>query len=822
MAKSPEPPVFLDIPAVALETIETLERELGCSGVLAQVLARRGLGDPVAAAAFLAAAEAHRPGAFRGMATAVDLVLSHIERRSTITVHGDYDCDGVCSTAILVAVLRELGADVDWHLPDRQAEGYGLSVDTVAALIERGTALLITTDCAITAVAEVGAARAGGLDVLVTDHHSPRADGVLPDAPFIHPALCGYPCVELCATAVAAKVAQALRERAGLPGGERESDLELVAIATMADVVALRGENRRLVRAGLRALASTGRPGLRALMSVARVAPLGLDERSLAFRLAPRLNAAGRLYRADAALELLLTDDEERAVELADELDHCNAERRAIETRIRFEAEALAADDPDAPAYVLAAPGWHPGVIGIVAARVAERHHRPAVLIALPEQPDGLGAGSGRSIPSFDLLSALAAGADHLVRYGGHRAAAGLTIERDCVDAFREAFVAHAGAVLTPGDLIVTERVDAIASGEEIGLALAEELARLAPFGAGNPAVSLLLPAATFSDAVGFGGERREDHARFTVNSGAGRARAVRFGCGPRVGVELGAPVDATFTLERDEWQGVVAPRLLLRTAAACDPPAIELLGEDAGFLRRALAEFDRAPEATQTAEGAGSRIEIDHRDRGIASLITRLAVSGEPVLVLVADAPTRLRHLAPRLGGFSLAAHAALQREPLLSAGFAHVVALDPPIGAAALTRARAACAGGARAQRLFLAWGPAELRFAAHIHEQEYGLRDSLAACYRKLRDRGGAAGRELEAVLRETAPSPEGAGRLLRILTEVGLVDLDRERLAVVVTQQRRVALERSPAYRDYERIRQDGLRYLGTTTDRQAAA
>ena len=184
---------------------------------------------------------------------------------------------------------------------------------------------------------------------------------MLPDAPFIHPALCGYPCVELCATAVAAKVAQALRERAGLPGGERESDLELVAIATMADVVALRGENRRLVRAGLRALASTGRPGLRALMSVARVAPLGLDERSLAFRLAPRLDAAGRLYRADAALELLLTDDEERAVELADERDHCNAERRAIETRIRFEAEALAADDPDAPAYVLAAPGGTPG-----------------------------------------------------------------------------------------------------------------------------------------------------------------------------------------------------------------------------------------------------------------------------------------------------------------------------------------------------------------------------------------------------------------------------------------------------------------------------
>ena len=823
MAKTLDPAVRLQIPTVSLEALETLERELGASRVLAQVLVARGLADPAAASAFLAASEAHRPGAFRGIGAAVDLVLGHIERNSTITVHGDYDCDGVCSTAILVAALRELGAEVDWHLPDRQGEGYGLSAATVQRLIERGTGLLITADCAITAVAEVAAARAGGMDVLITDHHSPPADGVLPDAPYIHPALCGYPAPELCATAVAAKFAQALRERAGLPGGEREADLELVAIATVADVVALRGENRRLVRAGLRALASTVRPGLRALMSVAQLAPLALDERALAFRLAPRINAAGRLYRADAALELLLTDDAARAAELAGELDHCNAERRTIETRIRFEAEALvAAGDPGAAAYVLAGPGWHPGVIGIVAARVAERHHRPVVLIALPEQAGTLGSGSGRSIPAFDLLGGLAAAGEHLVRYGGHRAAAGLTIDPARLDAFREAFVAHARSTLTAADMVAHERVDAIASGEEIGLALVEELARLAPFGSGNPAVSLLLPAATFSDPVGFGGESRDDHLRFTVNSGAGRARAVRFGSGSRVGVELGAPVDATFALERDEWHGVVQPRLLLRTATACDPPAIELLGEDGDFLTRVLAQLDSPLGDRPAAPGGPARVECDHRGGGIAALITLLVASGERVLVLAADAPARLRHLAPRLGGFALASHAALERDGALTAPFPHVVALDPPLSAAARARAGAAPRNAPGTQRLFLTWGPAELRFAAHIHEQEYGLRDSLAACYRTLRDRGGAAGRELEAVLREAAPSPEGAGRLLAILTQVGLVDLDRERVAVTVTQRRRATLEDSPAYREYERTRQDGLRYLATTTDRQAAA
>jgi single-stranded-DNA-specific exonuclease len=292
---------------------------------------------------------------------------------------------------------------VDWYLPDRRSDGYGLSPATVGRLAARGTRLLLTADCGITAVEAVAAARGAGLDVVVSDHHALRADGELPDALIVHPRVCGYPCVDLCATAVAAKLVEALQSFAAAVD---DPDVALVALATVADVVPLQGENRRLVRAGLRALAATANPGLRALMAVAKVSPLAVDEHALGFRLAPRINAAGRLYRPDVALELLLTDDPGRAQAIAGELDRANAERRHVETRIRFEAEAQLSAQSAAPAYVLAGEGWHPGVVGIVAARIAERHHRPTVMIAL-DPSGGAATGSARSIPAFDLLGGL-------------------------------------------------------------------------------------------------------------------------------------------------------------------------------------------------------------------------------------------------------------------------------------------------------------------------------------------------------------------------------------------------------------------------------
>jgi len=772
-------PTRLHIPPCPIGDVLALQRALGVGFVVGQVLVRRGLSHPAAARAWLEAREEHPFSAFAGIDGAVAAVLDHAGRGSPITVHGDYDADGVCSTAILVRALRALGACVDWYLPSRTEDGYGLTARTVERLAARGTRLLVTADCAITAVEEVALARKAGMDVVVTDHHQPRGDGALPDAPIVHPAVCSYPCPDLCATGVAYKLAAALLAAGGRDPAEADEDLELVALATVADCVPLHDENRRLVRAGLRTLAATRKPGLRALMRVAKVDPGALDARSIGFRLAPRINAAGRLYRADAGLELLLTEDEARAKAIAAELDAANAERRHTETRILFEAEAQVAETGDAPAYVLAADGWHPGVIGIVASRIAERHHRPCVLVALDGDE---GTGSGRSIPAFDLLGGLDACAEHLLRHGGHRAAAGCTVSREAVGALRAAFVAHAGAVLHPDDLVPSERVDAVVAGDELGLGLAEELERLAPFGAGNPDVTLMVPAARLSDARPMGEEGR--HIRFTVESGGVRARALAFST-PRLPDGHDGPLDATFGLELNEWNGAVEPRLVLRCAQPPAPRPITLVGEPEDELAAALAELDAPLEpAAAPALGLPPR---DRRGGGAAGVIAALAASGDRVLVACSDARARRRHLTGRLGGFDLCSWAALERDPGLVAGYAHVVGLDPPLAAGRVALV------GARGATVHLAWGEAETSFAIAVLERTCELRAPAAALYRALRD-----GRALAEALAAPGP-PAVAGRALRVLAELGLVEVDRAAAAVRLPAAERTALERSPTFR-----------------------
>jgi single-stranded-DNA-specific exonuclease len=826
-AESPQ----LQIAPVDVGAVLALERELDISNVLAQVLVRRGLADADAARAWLAADERHDSSAFQGIEDAGALILRHVARGTRITVHGDYDVDGVSATAILIGVLRRLGAEADWFLPSRGEDGYGLSLATVKRLAQRGTRLLITADCAITAVDEVAAARAAGLDVVVSDHHAPRGDGSLPDAPIVHPALCGYPCADLCAAGVAYKLAAALLSAAGEDPAAADADLDIVALATIADCVALRGENRRLVRCGLRALAATKRPGLRALMRVARVDPARIDARAVGFRLAPRINAAGRLERADAGLELLLTDEEERATQIAEELDRLNADRRHTETRILFEAEAMAAERKrseagEPPAYVLAGEGWHKGVIGIVAARIAERHHRPTVLVALDGDgaEEGVrGTGSGRSIAAYDLLGGFDAAAAHLIRHGGHRAAAGCELLAAELDAFRAAFEAHAAATLSPADLVPTERADAVVSGDELGIGLAEELERLEPFGIGNPSVSLLVPAARLCDQRPMGEGR---HVRFTVQTGGARARAVAFGI-PRV--ECDEPVDATFTLELNEYNGSIEPRLVLRRMRPCAPAPITLVGEPEDYLGAALRELTErlhseppAPlhDIQPTAQLQDATAELatatgptsDRRGRGVAGTIAALVASGEPVLVVAADAELRARHLAPILGGFDLCSHDALRRRPELASAQANVVLLDPPAGPVRTSGART-----------HLAWGEPELRFAEQIHEREYALRAQLTETYRALRAAGGAAGEELETLLRGDPCKPRPAalaGRLLRVLAELGLVSLDPDTRTLTVPVVGRTALERSQAFRVYQERYEDGRRYLTGMTAKAA--
>src|SRR3954471_3576842 len=556
---------------------------LGVSPVLGTVLARRGFRTVEAARAFLEGSERHDPLSMSGVREACEAIARHRDKGSRMVVDGDYDGDGVCPTAILLRALRAVGVDPAWELPSRFGDGYGLSAAAVERLAAGGAGLLVTVDCGITAVDEVAAARRAGLDVVVTDHHRPG--DALPDCVVVHPGLGHFGAPELCGSGVALKLAAALDGRAA------EEDLDLAALATVCDLVPLRGENRRIVREGLQAMARTRKPGLRALMEVAGVEPGQVDERSLGFALGPRLNAAGRMQRADAALELLLTDDGPRAEDIARELDLLNRDRREAETRILFAADSACAEQAAAAAIVVAGEGWHPGVVGIVASRLVERWGRPCVVIGLDGEA---GRGSGRSIPAYDLHAGLAASASHLRRFGGHRVAAGVEIEAAEVGPFRAALAAHAGGALAPSDLIPVERIDAVVPGGVLGLSLAEELESLRPFGAGNPAPTLLVPAARLKGVSGMGAERQ--HARFTLVTGTGLAAGVAFGSAPRALASADGPHDLAVRLERNRWKGLVEPRLVLR--AMCPPRAgrLRVLGEEKPFWDRIERELAADP----------------------------------------------------------------------------------------------------------------------------------------------------------------------------------------------------------------------------------
>jgi single-stranded-DNA-specific exonuclease len=534
---------------------------LEVSQTTASVLLRRGYESSERAAAFLAGEmPGHDPFLLGSMREACERIRSAIGDGERICVHGDYDVDGICATALAVLVLRELGARVEWHLPSRFEEGYGIAGQTLTRLAADGCGLVLTVDCGITAVEEVAEAKAAGLDVIVTDHHRPGAE--LPDCPIVATRPSSYPFPELCGTGVVHKLAEALLG----PGDSRlAKHLDLVALATIADVVPLVDENRALVLAGLRRLAATTRPGLRALMRAARVDAAVVDEGAVGFRLAPRINAAGRLGRPTAALELLLTDDEEEAGRIALELEELNRERQAVEERILREATAAIEAWPEPRrrrrGYVVADEGWHEGVIGIVASRLVERYHRPVVLIAGTE---GDWKGSGRSIPAFDLHAGLAACSEHLERFGGHRAAAGLSIGPERVDALAKAFADHADAHLADDDLRPVTVVDAIVPGAALTLGLCAELRRLAPFGLGNPGVTLLVAGCELGNprAVGDG-----KHLRFRVSDARGPAgTAIAFGLGAQLDrFRRVGRYDVAFRLQENTWNGSSSPQLVVR-----------------------------------------------------------------------------------------------------------------------------------------------------------------------------------------------------------------------------------------------------------------
>jgi single-stranded-DNA-specific exonuclease len=603
-----------------------LATALGVGETTARVLVRRGYASVEAAREFLdGRSPTHDPRLLGDVEGACDAIQAAIASGTRICVHGDYDVDGICATALAVTCLRDLGADVGWHLPSRFEEGYGLSGATLQRIAEEGYGLVLTVDCGITAAEEAEEAKRLGLRVVITDHHRPGER--LPDCPIVATRPSAYPFPELCGTGVAYKLAQAL----GAPNLDRQ--LDLVALATIADVVPVVDENRVLAIAGLKRLMLAERPGIAALMRTARVDPAAVDEGAVAFRLAPRINAAGRLCRPEAALELLLTEAREPAARLAEQLEELNRDRQAVEERILREAVEEIESWPEPQrrrrAYVVAGADWHEGVIGIVASRLVERYKRPVVLIA---GTDGDWKGSGRSIGSFDLHAALGACAEHLERFGGHRAAAGLSIRPDRVDAFSAAFAAQADSVLTEDDLTPPLVVDAVVPGRACTLELADELRRLAPFGLGNPGVTLLVAGCELSDLQTVGEGK---HLRFrALDEGGAAGSAIAFGYGSQLDRwrQVGA-YDVAFRLEANTWNGTTSPQLVVRRIFESPDRYRE--------LRAAMAaEWRAGPERwSPTARAVFEELGLD--DTGWRSLLEsetfRALLEPEPALAVAA-----------------------------------------------------------------------------------------------------------------------------------------------------------------------------------------
>ncbi len=489
------------------EISEILARSLGISNPVARILAGRGVDSAEVGKQFLVPTLSSMPDPYmlKGMDAAVERLLRARAESETVCIYGDYDVDGISGTALLVSFLRKVGLSCTYFIPNRFDDGYGLHEESLRQIATLGVTLIISVDCGITAVREADFCRQVGVDLIILDHHSPKE--TIPDATAVVNPLqsgCAYPFKLLAGVGVAFNLLIALRSRMrqkGLFNTGAEPDLrdwlDLVALGTIADVVPLTGQNRMYVYFGLQKLGQSLRPGITALKRVAGIKE-SVSCSQVGFRLAPRLNAAGRMESAVPGVDLLLSNDQVESAGIADELNTANAERQSVEQSILEQAVAQVESDGRYPArksIVIASTDWHQGVIGIVASRLVERYHRPTILIAI--DADGNAKGSGRSIPGFHLLEALTNCSGQLLRFGGHRYAAGIGLKSEAVASFAAEFEVAAAIMLGDSELIPILDIDAEVKPTEVGLDLVKELRRLEPFGAGNPEPTLLLRGVT-------------------------------------------------------------------------------------------------------------------------------------------------------------------------------------------------------------------------------------------------------------------------------------------------------------------------------------
>lgn len=551
--------------------VAALASSLHLSEQVANLLLIRGHADDESARRFLRPRldQLHDASLLKGADKAVERLARAAIEGETVMIHGDYDVDGICSTTILTRVLEAFGAKPVAFIPNRLADGYDLGNAGVAKAIDSRATVVVTCDCGTSAVEPVAELCRAGIDVIVTDHHLPGS--ALPEClAVINPRQpgCEYPDKDLAAVAVAFKLALALAKRLGRNDSFIWGMLDLVALATIADVAPLRGENRILVRYGLRLLSETRNVGLRAMIRAAGLDAKPITSGRVGFILGPRLNAAGRIGSALLGVRLLTTSDVHEANGIARELEELNAKRQELDRATLEEARdmVMELDLPATFGIVLARDGWHPGVIGIVASRLVEEFGRPVIMIAL----DGdTGKGSGRGIPAIDLHLALSRSSEHLMRFGGHRAAAGITIAKSEVPAFARRFNEVAASMLTPEDLVPEVRIDMEVAIERADDDLEKMLRHFEPFGIGNPTPVLVARGVSLAAAPKVVGK---DGLKLRLATGAGELEAIGWGMSGRLGeFSVATPVDIAFRLERDEYRGM--SRLQARIADICPSP---------------------------------------------------------------------------------------------------------------------------------------------------------------------------------------------------------------------------------------------------------
>jgi single-stranded-DNA-specific exonuclease len=839
-------------PRVAFSEVAALQDALEVPEPVAWTLVRRGLGDPAAAREFLSSAGPLAPAeSLPGIAEAADRLARAVRGREPIAVHGDYDCDGICSTAVLVRALRGRGGLVRPFLPSRFTEGYGVAPESVDLLAREGARVLVCVDCGTSAVEALTRAAEAGMEPIVLDHH--LAGGRRPPGILANPAL-GRPAEDLPAAAgVVHMLVRALAERTDgdALAPDPEEGIDLVALATVADAVPLVGDNRRLVARGLRAMRERPRPAIAALCAAAGLEPRTLGARALGFTLAPCINAAGRLSHPDRALELLLAADGEAADPIAGELWRLNKERREVERAIVDEAVAQVEAEPDeirgAKIILAAGDGWHEGVVGIVASRLAERFERPAIVLS--RQGDRA-KGSGRSLPGVDLHAIVAAADEALTRWGGHPGAVGLELPASSIARFRDDLIRAAegsGAAIARARV---RRVDAVVGGRDLGLAAAEAMEALAPFGRGNPPVRLVVPGVELASPVRVGEGR---HLQVRLRSDGVHARGIGFRMGERAaGLDLDERHDAVVALEIERWQGLVSPRVSLEAietlsprpplagqcAQACDVRCPDRLG--AADLRTLIEAPD---EPAAAAPPAGPPLGVrDRRGEGAAlSTLAALAGADRGVVAVVADVPRRREALVAALepgrlgaevavlGGArcdpgAMAARMALARgvpalamldygrlaEVDLPEGM-HLALVDPP----ATPEQAAWAVHRAQGRWLHMVWGDAEIAEALRVAEAEWELRPAVTAIWLGLRDGAPRAfGSELEGVLLGDGPvarHPRVAARALGVLAELGLVEVGEQGVRAAPGPDRR-ELEASERYRAARRRLDEARAFL----------